>query len=166
MRIGLSLVAAAVLLTGCAPTPTTTAQSPSEQAKMVCAQEAQNDIEIRLGLVTTGPVTPTWADGVYSCRYTYANGSFMLSVKDLPDMNTTAAYFDSQARKYPKHTTVPALGDGSFTVPDGSVFVRKDAKVLQVDATGLPDQFGVPPVPRAQAARGIAIVIMGCWSGG
>ena len=132
---------------------------------MVCTQEAQSDIEIRLGLATARPVTPRWAGGVYSCQYAYPNGAFTLSVRDLADVTATTAYFDSQAKKFAQHTPLPALGDAAFTVPDGSVFVRKDNKMLTVDASALPTQFGVPPVPRAQAARGIAIVIMGCWSG-
>lgn len=129
---------------------------------MVCEQEAQNDIAIRIGVTVNQPVAPLWADDTYSCRYSYPSGSFVLSVKEFPDVAAAAAYLDS-ARD--PHTAVSGLGDAAFTVPGASVFVRKDTKVLHVDAGALPDPFGRPPVSRAEVARAIATVIMGCWSG-
>ena len=36
------------------------------------------------------------------------------------------------------------LGQGAFQATDGSVVVRKDWKVLVVDTSGLPAEFGVP----------------------
>ncbi len=48
---------------------------------------------------------------------------------------------------------------------DGSVVVRKDYKVLLIDVTKLPPQFGVPPASRGDVAINVAETIMGCWSG-
>ena len=67
-----------------------------------------------------------------------------LSVKELSSWAQTYAYFDArhptgQAR------TLQGLGQGAFQTTDGSVVVRKDWKVLLVDSSGLPAQFGVPP---------------------
>ena len=43
--------------------------------------------------------------------------------------------------------------------------VRKDWKVLLVDNTGLPPQFGVPPTSSTAVAVTVADVILGCWAG-
>jgi hypothetical protein len=153
-----ALVAATLLLAGCSART----EVPSQAARMVCEQEAQNDIAIRIGVTVNQPVVPLWSDDAYSCRYSYPSGSFVLSVKEFPDLAGATTYLDSV--RVPR-TAVSGLGDAAFTVSDGSVFVRKDTKVLHVDAGALPDPFGRPPVSRAEVARGIATVIMGCWSG-
>jgi hypothetical protein len=147
-----------LLVAGCAAKT----EAPSPAARMVCEQEAQNDIAIRIGVAVSRPVVPLWSDNTYSCRYGYPSGSFVLSVKEFPNVTAATSYLDSVAEP---HTAVNGLGDAAFTVPGGSVFVRKDTKVLHVDAGPLPDPFGRPPVSRAEVARGIATVIMGCWSG-
>ena len=56
-------------------------------------------------------------------------------------------------------------GKGAFSETDGSVVVRKDWKVLTVDITGLPAQFGVPPTSSGDIAVTVADVILGCWAG-
>ena len=43
--------------------------------------------------------------------------------------------------------------------------VRKDWKVLLVDDTGLPAQFGDPPTSAGDVAVTVADVILGCWAG-
>ena len=48
---------------------------------------------------------------------------------------------------------------------DGSVVVRKDWKVLLVDDSALPTQFGVPPTSASDIAVTVADVILGCWAG-
>jgi hypothetical protein len=48
---------------------------------------------------------------------------------------------------------------------DGSIVVRKDWKVLYVDVSHLPAEFGQPPQSAADAALGVAATILGCWSG-
>jgi hypothetical protein len=45
------------------------------------------------------------------------------------------------------------------------VVVRKDWKVLLVDSSKLPPQFGVPATPSGDVAVTVADVILGCWSG-
>jgi len=153
-----ALLAVTLLVAGCSART----EVPSQAARMVCEQEVQNDIAIRIGVTVKRPVVPLWSDDVYSCRYSYPSGSFVLSVKEFPDVAATTTYLDSVRDQ---HTVVSGLGDAAFTVPGGSVFVRKDTKVLHVDVGALPDPFGRPPVSRAEVARGVATVIMGCWSG-
>jgi len=64
-----------------------------------------------------------------------------------------------------KARDLPNLGQAAFQEPDGSVVVRKDWKVLVVDITGLPAQFGVPPTSSGDVAVTVADVILGCWAG-
>jgi hypothetical protein len=45
------------------------------------------------------------------------------------------------------------------------VVVRKDWKVLVVDSSGLPAQFGVPPTSSGDVAVTVGDVILGCWAG-
>jgi hypothetical protein len=45
------------------------------------------------------------------------------------------------------------------------VVVRKDWKVLLVDSSGLPAQFGVPSTSSGDVAVTVADVILGCWAG-
>jgi hypothetical protein len=57
------------------------------------------------------------------------------------------------------------VGQAAFDAPDDSVVVRKDFKVLDVDASGLPMQFGQPLITRSEAAMRVALLVMGCWTG-
>jgi hypothetical protein len=43
--------------------------------------------------------------------------------------------------------------------------VRKDWKVLNVDISGLPAQFGNPATSRGDVAVTVADLILACWSG-
>ncbi|MBV8463105.1 MAG: hypothetical protein JO368_07415 [Acidimicrobiales bacterium] len=115
--------------------------------------------------VTASVTTPTWTDHVYACRYRYPDGSFELTVKELSSWPQTLAYYAAFGRKEGLTPTVPRLGQGSFQTDNGSMVVRKDWKVLQVDISGLPDQFGHPPTSRGDVAVTVADVILACWSG-
>jgi len=142
------------------------ANVPSVSAKMICEREAANDIyDQATGVKTAAALKPTWADHVYSCTYTYPGGAKMrLSVKELSSDAETTAYFDSLGQKLHK-TDKPVGVPNAFQVEDGSVVVRKDFKVLLVDVTKLPNQFGVPSASRGDVAINVAATIMGCWTG-
>ncbi len=142
---------------------------PSESAKMICAAEAQKDIyEGAVGVKTVQPVTGKWdlATHTYSCDYVYPNGALIaLSVREMSSDAETTAYFDELRTKL-GHTGEPIpLGQGGFTTTNGSAVVRKDYKVLLVDVSKLPAQFGVPADTRANVALNVASTIMGCWTG-
>jgi hypothetical protein len=150
-------------------TPTTRAPlpagpNPSAISKEVCQHEASHDIAEVLGEKATIS-EPTWHDHLYSCRYSYATGSMALSVKELSSWAQTKAYFQSLATQMGQSRTLKGLGQGAFQTTDGSVVVRKDWKVLLVDSSTLPAQFGVPPTSSGDVAVTVGDVILGCWAG-
>ncbi|MFC1418906.1 hypothetical protein [Streptacidiphilus cavernicola] len=151
------------------PTAATTAATatqsdgPSDAAHIVCTDTARNEITGALGIDTTEPLAPTWTDHTYACRYAFADGSMLLSVKDLTDAAATTAWFDSLRAAATGSTPLSGMGDGAFQQPDGDVVVRKDDAVLVVDVTALPANVGKPVRPRAVAARTVAQTVMICW---
>jgi hypothetical protein len=152
-------------------TPTThvakqASNEPSVSAKMICEPEAAGDIyDQATGVKTVAPLKPTWVDHVYSCDYVYpAGATIKLSVKEVSNPAETTAYFDSLATTLHKTRTL-TIGQGAFQVKDGSVVVRKDFKVLLVDITKLPPNFGLPSASRGDVAINVAETIMSCWTG-
>jgi hypothetical protein len=140
--------------------------TPSASAKMICAHRTQTELASILGVRTTQPVVPTWTNHLYSCRYTYHNGFMVLSVKELSGKTQTDAYFTSIAHRLGQSQRPSAIARGAFfTTKNRSAVVRKDYKVLLVDITGLPAQFGAPPQTRADIAIKVAATIMDCWTG-
>ena len=106
--VGLPLLAGlSPLLASCSSSPASPAGSsetsqrplpagpvPSEIAKMVCQPKVQREINETLG-VRASVSTPTWIDHLYSCRYRYPDGEFVLSVKELSSWGQTKASFAS-----------------------------------------------------------------------
>ena len=88
-----------------------------------------------------------------------------MSVKELSSWDETTAYYDALAASMGKTRDLYTLGQGAFQTTDGSVVVRKDWKVLLVDDSGLPSQFGIPPTSAGSVAVTVADVILGCWAG-
>ncbi len=140
--------------------------TPSPLATQICATEARQDIASSLG-EAAAVLTPTWsvAQHLYSCEYRYPSGSMTLSMKELSSWPQTYAYFDSLQTQLGKSSDLENLGQGAFQTTDGSVVVRKDWKVLLVNSSGLPSQFGVPPTSSGDVAVTVADVILGCWAG-
>jgi hypothetical protein len=176
-RIGLA-VAAVVLIVGAAAcshpatgaparagAPAQAGDGPSESATMICQPEATGEVAVALGIKTTTAPSATWTDHVYTCRYMYQDGLMVLSVKELADEAATTAYLNAAQQSLPSSTAVRVLGQDGFAGPDGSLYLRKDFKVLHVDVSGLPDSVGQPPRKRADAAFTVAAVIMSCWTG-
>ena len=86
---------------------------PSGISKMVCASEAQREINAALG--TTAVVgAPTWSGHLYSCRYSYPTGSFALSVKELSSWPQTFAYFRGLGAALGNSSALRSLGQGGF----------------------------------------------------
>jgi hypothetical protein len=146
-------------------TPQPAGATPSASAKMICAHEAQAELAVVLGVHTTQPVVPAWTDHTYSCKYTYHHAVIAVSVKELSNQAETDSYFTSLAHRLGQTQRLSTLGQGAFITKNRSVVVRKDYKVLLVDISGLPAQFGVPPFSRGDIALSVAETIMDCWTG-
>ncbi len=138
---------------------------PSDSAEMVCSSEAQLDIAEALGIAAQQVEKPTWQDRVYSCRYVYAGGSFLMSVKELKNDLETTSYFESLQKEVGSAQNVDGLGQGGFITPNGSVVVRKDFKVLLVDDAALPATMSSPPLTPGNVAMLVAKTVMSCWTG-
>jgi hypothetical protein len=138
--------------------------NPSVSAKMICQQDARNEIASALTVSETRVTAPTWSDHVYSCTYVYPNGSIVISVKELVNTDATTAYFNSLAAKFGKKQVIPGLAQGAFLAPNDDVVVRKDYKVLLVDVHGITQHF-IPAMSRSDVATNVAAAIMSCWTG-
>jgi hypothetical protein len=132
---------------------------------MICESEVKNDLSSLLGVQPTQPIVPTWKDHVYSCTYHYKGGALTLAVKELADKAATDAYFAEEAQKLGKSQKINGLGEPAFTTSNKSVVVRKDYKVMLVDISKVPAQFGNPPDSRENIALNVAATILGCWTG-
>ena len=139
--------------------------NPSKSSKMVCESEAQTELASDLGVTPTEVTPPTWTDHTYSCTYVYSNGSFTLQVKELDSAALTAGYFNALAALLGRQPGRLALAAGAFITSNGSVVARKDWKVLLVDVSKIPAQFGSPPQVPKDVAISVAATILSCWSG-
>ena len=132
---------------------------------MICASEARKDVDASLGVAATRVTTPSWVEHQYSCQYEYPGGVISMSVKELDSEAETTDYYDGLGQTLGRQPDDLALGQGAFITTNGSVVARKDWKVLLVDVSQLPGQFGKPPLDHSDAALSVAATIMGCWSG-
>lgn len=132
---------------------------------MICDAEVQEDLAAKLRVQPSKPPTSTWRDHLFTCTYTYSTGTMVLSVMELADDPAAIAYYAAMRKSLTTTTSHRIDDQDAFSGPNGSVFVRKDAKVLHVDVSRLPARFGQPPFPRAIAALNVATTIMGCWTG-
>jgi hypothetical protein len=137
---------------------------PSAVSKMVCSAKTQGELANVL-VVTAQVPTPSWVDHVYTCRFTYSDGVMVLSVKELSSWSDTIGYFRALSQNLGNIGPLTGLGQGAFTTGNGSVVARKDYKVLLIDISGLPAQFGVPATSSGDVADTVADVVMGCWAG-
>lgn len=139
--------------------------TPSQSAEMVCAPEAQKDIAKFLGEGTTAVTAPTWVGHLYTCQYTYANGVIGLSVKELSSKAATTAYFSSLRAQLGDQEQLKDVAQGAFVTTNDSLVLRKDYKVLVVDTSQLPNKFGSPAQSKKDVAIGVALTVLGCWTG-
>ncbi len=159
------MVALGLVVTACGTAQAQDLTKPSVSAKMICGAEAQKDLAADLNIKPIRVTSPTWKDHVYSCSYMYKSGVVRLSVKELSNATATRSYFDGLATRLGKRSDPLSLGQGSFFTADGSVIVRKDFKVLEVDVSALPVKFTRANLSRSDTAVNFAVTIMGCWTG-
>lgn len=163
-----SLILAGVLgLAGCTSSAhsdsssSTTANGPSEAAKIACSDEAEGDVTKAIGVELSEQLETTWANGVYSCRWVYPDGTMTISVADNADSAVATNAF--LAGREADTVDVPAVGQAAYARSDGSLVVRKDSQILTIDVSGLPAVFGAPSHPRNIDAITVAMTILACW---
>jgi hypothetical protein len=137
---------------------------PSAKARMICADEAQEDLAGVLA-VDAKVTRPTWRDRIYGCTYRYPSGSFDISVIEFPKIASANADFLRLAAD--PAVTQPDLhmADGAFVRGDGSIAVRTDRRILEIDPTHLPTRFAKLKLTRSAVAQTVATVILRCWKG-
>ena len=123
-------------------------------------KEAQTELGSGLGVTPVQVTTPTWTDHVYACQYVYPTGTLSLSVKELDSARQTTAYYEAFAAQLGRRPGRLAVGQGAYVTTGGSVVVRKDWKVLLVDVSRLPSQFGQPPQSPSDTALTVAATIL------
>ena len=138
--------------------------TPSPISVMVCSRKAAKVLDATTGEKATVDEV-TWVQHRYSCHFGYSTGSMVISVKELSSWAETIAYFDYLATAMGTSQRIYGLGQGAFQATDGSVVVRKDWKVLLVDTSGLPAEFGVPLASSGNVALRVSYDIIGCWAG-
>jgi hypothetical protein len=132
---------------------------------MICRDDIRGQIADALGLGSVPAPQPAWADHVYRCTYTLPMGQLALAVTVAP--SDTAARGDLQVMRgrLTAAFAEDGLGQQGYGSPDGSLVAVKDNMVLQVDATGLPDDLGPTHQPRIAFAQLIAAGVFDCWTG-
>ena len=138
-------------------------KNPSISSKMLCNRETQANLAQSLGVQPTQIPPPTWVDHTYTCRYVYPDGVLTLSVKELSSTAETTGYYDGLGRALGRRPNRYALGQGAFLTTNGSLVVRKNYKVMDVDVSQLPGQFGAPPQVPSDVALSVGAIIMTCW---
>ena len=140
--------------------------NPSVSAQMICGEAKEDIAKSAIGIDTVKPLAPKWSDHVYSCAYRYKGGAVMtLSVKEMSSVDETSAYFDALGERLGRGGKLAGIGEAAYETTDGSVVVRKDYRVLLVDVSKLPAQFGLPAAKRVDVAISVATTIMDCWIG-
>jgi hypothetical protein len=147
--------------------PATAGSDPSDAAKVSCGTEGADQIAQVLGIAAVSISTPVWADHIYTCDYVYPqNATMTVKVKELSTVEETTAYYEGLAAQFGKNQDLQSLGEGAFSTKSGSVVVRKGYRVLLVDTSGLPPQFGLPADTRENDAINVAYTIVQDWTAG
>lgn len=148
---------------GTAPAGGSATSGPTETAVMVCGGRVADAVGQALALDGPPHADSGWAAPVFTCTYHLPMGPLVLTVQVAPDRPGAGAAFDADQRRRGETTTLPGLGERAFGTPAGVTEVVKDAQVLTVDATGLPEVFGTDGQRRTDFANEVAAAVMGCW---
>jgi hypothetical protein len=136
---------------------------PSEASVMICSAEAQEDIAKILDATPDRVSSPTWTDQKYSCDYVYRDAVIGLSVKELSSAAETLAFFDEMGKRFGRDPGNFPMGDAWFRTSNDSIVVRKDYKVLHVEVSEVPEEFGGYSLTPQLVAVNVGETIMGCW---
>jgi hypothetical protein len=150
------------------PTTSTAAHEEEGSPRVFCTERVENEIGTSLGVAPVRVTQPRRTKREYSCRYEFADGSMALSVIRYPTVAAAQAYTADAARTRGRRPEAPGLGEGleALVTTDGSMIVRDQRDVLEVDVAALPPEFGQPPQPRSVIALATAVTIIGHWKPG
>jgi hypothetical protein len=162
-----------LLLAGCASSQAATSSgrspaassAPPATAAMICGDDIEKKIQQALALPAPPATRSTWAKSVFTCTYSLPAGPLTLSVHVLPDGMQARRELDAGQAGTPGSSPLAGLGERAWATPDGRAVVLKDAQVLTVDATHLPEVFGASGQKRTDLAYEVASDVMGCWTG-
>lgn len=149
------------------PASSSTAAGPSKQARMICQSEIRRNVSTLMALNTPPPSKASWADHLYTCTYQLPAGPLVLSVKELPDVNTAGSYFNATRQRLGLKKVLAGmtgLGLPAYENRTGTVLFLKDNMALEVNATALPRQVGPHNVSPAALAYTVATGVLACWT--
>jgi hypothetical protein len=132
---------------------------------MVCGSDITTKVKQVLDLPAAPATDSTWAHSVFTCSYHLPAGLMTLSVHVLPDRAQAGADLDAGQARATGAQPLAGLGERAWGTPAGTAVVLKDAQVLTVDATALPEVLGSNGQKRSDLAYEIASDVMGCWTG-
>ena len=145
--------------------PSGAAARPPQTATMVCGAEIKGKVKQVLSLPSDPPTSATWANSVYTCRYSLPMGPMTLTVQVLPSAAQAGTTLDRDEAAAAGAQPLAGLGQRAWGTPAGTVSVLKDDQILTVDTTGLPEVFGANDQKRTDLAYEVASDVLGCWTG-
>jgi len=140
------------------------ATGPGKAAREVCEPMIRDAVEYEVGAPLEGTPAEVVDGNTFTCTYRVAGGTIVMSVHDLKRVRLAKNDFAAQrtaAAAAGDVQELPGLGHGAFLRPDGTLVVRKDAMVLTIDMTGMPD--AVDGRDRGTVATNLGVAVMGCW---
>jgi hypothetical protein len=159
------LLAAVLCVAGCSSSGTTNRTVPRPSARQFCNARARREVSTSLGVRMLTTPKAHADEHRYACTYEFADGAIDMSVTKLTSERDAKARLAAIARERGRRPEPPMLGEEmeAFVTTDGSMVVRKDREVLEVDVGRLPKEFGQPPQARSVIALAVAVTTIGHW---
>ncbi len=134
-------------------------------ARQFCNERARREVSISVGVPMVRTPRPHENAHSYACTYEFTDGRIGVSVAKLASVADARARFEAIARERGRRPEPPMLGEEleAFVTTNGTIIVRKDNEILDVDVAHLPSQFGRPPQARSVIALAVAVTTIGHW---
>ncbi len=134
-------------------------------ARQFCNGRARREVSTSLGVSMLRVPRPHINARSYACTYDFGGGSIGMSVTKFATDADARARLEAIARQRGRRPEPPMLGEEleAFVTTNGSMIVRKDHEVLDVDVAHLPSQFGRPPQAHSVIALAVAVTTIGHW---
>jgi hypothetical protein len=161
-----AVLALSTFVAGCSSSSTASGPGPRPpSARQFCNARARREVSTSLGVPMTRVPRARATKTRYACTYEFRDGSIGVSVTKLPSDAAARARFEAIARERGRRPEPPMLGEEleAFVTTNGSMIVRKDDQILDVDVAQLPPRFGRPPQARSVIALAVAVTTLGHW---